>query len=33
MIRVTGPRLDREPEAIVARVAAHLEQRRRQLGR
>jgi hypothetical protein len=33
MIRVTGPRLDREPKAIVARVAAHLEQRRRQLGR
>jgi very-short-patch-repair endonuclease len=33
MIRVTGPRLDAEPEAIVARVAAHLEQRRRQLGR
>jgi very-short-patch-repair endonuclease len=33
MIRVTGPRLDREPEAIVARVAAHLEQRRRQLDR
>jgi hypothetical protein len=33
MIRVTGPRLDREPEAIVARVAAHLEQQRRQLGR
>jgi very-short-patch-repair endonuclease len=31
MIRVTGPRLDREPEAVVARVAAHLEQRRRQL--
>jgi hypothetical protein len=33
MIRVTGPRLDREPEAIVARVAAHLERQRRQLGR
>jgi very-short-patch-repair endonuclease len=33
MIRVTGPRLDREPDAVVARVAAHLEQRRRQLGR
>jgi len=33
MIRVTGPRLDREPEAIVARVAAHLAQRRRQLSR
>jgi very-short-patch-repair endonuclease len=33
MIRVTGPRLDREPEAIVKRVAAHLALRRRQLGR
>jgi len=33
MIRVTGPRLDREPDAIVVRVAAHLEQRRRQLSR
>ena len=33
MIRVTGPRLDREPEAIVERVAAHLELRRRQLSR
>jgi hypothetical protein len=33
MIRVTGPRLDSEPQAIVARVAAHLELRRRQLGR
>lgn len=33
MIRVTGPRLRREPEAIVERVAAHLRQRRRQLGR
>jgi Transcriptional regulator, AbiEi antitoxin len=32
MIRVTGPRLDREPKAIVARVAAHLELRRRELG-
>jgi hypothetical protein len=32
MIRVTGPRLDREPEAIVARVAAHLARRRRELG-
>jgi len=31
MIRVTGPRLDREPEAIVGRVAAHLELRRHQL--
>jgi hypothetical protein len=33
MIRVTGPRLDREPEAIVKRVAAHLERRRRELAR
>jgi predicted transcriptional regulator of viral defense system len=33
MIRVTGPRLDREPQAIVARVAAHLERRRRELSR
>jgi very-short-patch-repair endonuclease len=33
MIRVTGPRLDREPEATIKRVGAHLEQRRRQLGR
>ena len=32
MIRVTGPRLDHEPAAIVARVAAHLGQRRRGLG-
>jgi very-short-patch-repair endonuclease len=33
MIRVTGPRLDREPERVMERVAAHLEQRRRELGR
>ncbi|MGC1165980.1 MAG: hypothetical protein WA862_07725 [Solirubrobacterales bacterium] len=33
MIRVTGPRLDRDPQAIVERVAAHLELRRRQLPR
>jgi hypothetical protein len=33
MIRVTGPRLEREPEAVMERLAAHLEQRRRQLGR
>ncbi len=33
MIRVTGPRLDREPEQVIKRVAAHLAQRRRQLGR
>lgn len=32
MIRVTGPRLDREPKATVERVAAHLAQRRRELG-
>jgi predicted transcriptional regulator of viral defense system len=31
MIRVTGPRLDREPTATVERVGAHLAQRRRQL--
>jgi predicted transcriptional regulator of viral defense system/very-short-patch-repair endonuclease len=28
-IRVTGARLDREPRATIARVAAHLERRRR----
>jgi hypothetical protein len=33
MIRITGPRLDREPRATVERVRAHLAQRRRQLGR
>jgi hypothetical protein len=33
MVRVTGPRLEREPEAVMERLAAHLEQRRRQLGR
>jgi very-short-patch-repair endonuclease len=33
MIRVTGPRLDREPQAIVRRLAAHLGQRRRELAR
>jgi predicted transcriptional regulator of viral defense system/very-short-patch-repair endonuclease len=33
MIRITGPRLDREPGAIIERVAAHLELRRRQLSR
>jgi very-short-patch-repair endonuclease len=32
MIRVTGPRLDREPERVMERVAALLAQRRRQLG-
>ncbi len=31
MIRVTGPRLDREPHKVIERVAALLEQRRRQL--
>jgi hypothetical protein len=31
MIRVTGPRLDREPAATIDRVAAHLERRRREL--
>ncbi len=30
MIRVTGPRLRREPTATVDRVAAHLERRRRE---
>jgi predicted transcriptional regulator of viral defense system/very-short-patch-repair endonuclease len=33
MIRVTGPRLEREPEAIVRRLTAHLGRRRRELGR
>jgi very-short-patch-repair endonuclease len=32
MIRVTGVRLDREPRETVARVAAHLERRRRTAG-
>lgn len=31
MIRVTGPRLRREPEAVIQRVAAHLERRRNDL--
>lgn len=31
MIRITGPRLDREPRAVVGRIATLLEQRRRQL--
>jgi very-short-patch-repair endonuclease len=31
MIRVTGPRLRREPAATIERVAAHLERRRREL--
>ena len=29
LIRVTGTRLDREPRETIARVAAHLERRRR----
>jgi hypothetical protein len=33
MIRITGPRLDREPRAILARITAHLELRRHQLSR
>ena len=33
MTRVTGPRLKREPEQVLKRVAALLEQRRRQLAR
>jgi very-short-patch-repair endonuclease len=32
MIRVTGARLDREPQRVMERVAALLQQRRRQLG-
>jgi hypothetical protein len=32
MIRVTGPRLEREPRATIDRVATHLERRRRELG-
>ncbi|MGE0066100.1 MAG: hypothetical protein AB7T48_02000 [Solirubrobacterales bacterium] len=31
MVRVTGPRLKREPQAVVRRVAEHLERRRREL--
>jgi very-short-patch-repair endonuclease len=31
MIRVTGPRLKREPKKVIERVAAHLERRRREL--
>jgi hypothetical protein len=31
MIRVTGPRVDREPEAVIERVAVLLERRRREL--
>jgi very-short-patch-repair endonuclease len=33
MIRVTGPRLRREPQAVMRRVADHLERRRRDLAR
>jgi very-short-patch-repair endonuclease len=32
MIRVTGPRLDREPRKVIERVDALLKQRRLQLG-
>ena len=32
MIRLTGPRLKREPGAAIERVASHLERRRRELG-
>lgn len=31
MIRITGPRLDREPTTVIERVATLLEQRRRQV--
>jgi hypothetical protein len=31
MIRVTGPRLRREPEAVMGRVGEHLARRRREL--
>lgn len=31
MIRVTGPRLEREPDKVIERIAALLEQRRAQL--
>ncbi|HEX2392799.1 MAG TPA: hypothetical protein VHI77_07760, partial [Solirubrobacterales bacterium] len=30
-IRISGPRLEREPRAVIERVAAHLERRRRDL--
>jgi hypothetical protein len=33
MIHITGPCLEREPEQVMERVRAHLEQRCRQLGR
>jgi uncharacterized protein DUF559 len=32
MIRITGPRIDREPEAVIERLATLLEQRRIGLG-
>ena len=32
LIRVTDVRLDREPQQTIARVAAHLERRRRTVG-
>lgn len=31
-IRITGPRLDREPTEVIERITALLQQRRRQLG-
>ena len=31
MIRITKPRLDREPEAVIRNLAALLERRRREL--
>ncbi len=31
MIRITGPRLNREPTEVIERIATLLEQRRRQL--
>jgi very-short-patch-repair endonuclease len=31
MIRVTGPRIDREPREVISRIATLLERRRRSL--
>jgi len=31
MIRVTGPRLRREPDAVIRRLGEHLARRRREL--
>jgi very-short-patch-repair endonuclease len=31
MIRITGPRFDREPQEVIGRIHRHLEQRRREL--